>query len=100
MGLLRWLTLVAAFTCTPAFAVVICDAPTRAAIEDLLTRREANRAKINNLRVTASFEASLQTPGKKYLMSRERLTYYESGVLQRVDQHYEWNRDENGKPRS
>jgi len=98
MRLLRWLTLVAAFASTPAVGATICDAPTRAAIEDLLTRREANRARINNLRITASFEASLQTPTKKYLMSRERLTYYENGTLQRVDQFYEWNRDENGKP--
>ena len=89
MRLLRWLTLVAAFASTPAVGATICDAPTRAAIEDLLTRREANRARINNLRITASFEASLQTPTKKYLMSRERLTYYENGTLQRVDQFYE-----------
>jgi hypothetical protein len=70
-------------------AAVHCDASTRAAIEDLLSRREANRAKITNLRVTAAFEESLQTRAGKYLMSCERLQYFESGVYQRVDQHYE-----------
>ena len=74
---------------------VAMDPATRAQIEDLLAKREANGAKIKTLRMSGTFRMSVEErsppnkPSPRVLREQYTFEYFQSGPKQRFDKHYQ-----------
>jgi len=94
---LRMIVLCAVLLPAPGFAATVFKDNCRDKIEDLLARQKANRDKIKNLKTSGTFEHTLSTPKGKYVGTKLRYDYQQSGINRRVDLHYDLSRSAEGK---